>query len=53
MIKKIMNAIQFHKNFKRTYNELSKLSSRELKDIGIDRHMITRISLEYARKSIQ
>jgi uncharacterized protein YjiS (DUF1127 family) len=50
MIKKIIAAIRLHRNFHKTKMELSRLTTRELQDIGIDRSMITRISLETARK---
>lgn len=53
VIKKIMDAIAFQRNFKKTYEELSKLSTRELQDIGIHRSMITRIAMESARKVTQ
>lgn len=34
--------------FRRTYNELNALSSRELNDLGIARSMITRLAYEAA-----
>ncbi|KPQ06738.1 MAG: putative conserved small protein [Rhodobacteraceae bacterium HLUCCA12] len=34
--------------FRRTYDELSALSSRELSDLGISRSMITRLAYEAA-----
>lgn len=36
--------------FRETYNNLNKLSTRELDDIGLNRTMITRIALEKAEK---
>jgi uncharacterized protein YjiS (DUF1127 family) len=53
MIKRIIGAIAFRRNFKKTYEELSRLSSKELQDIGINRSMITSIAAEHARKVTQ
>ncbi len=39
-----------HRMFKQTYRELSRLSSRELEDIGLRRGLITRIAYEEAQK---
>jgi uncharacterized protein YjiS (DUF1127 family) len=50
MIKKIICALKYRKNFRQTYKELAKLSTRELDDIGINRGMITRLAMEHARK---
>jgi len=50
MIKKIINKFLLHRNYLKTYNELSKLSNRELDDIGVPRGMITRLAMEHARK---
>lgn len=50
MIKQIVTAIKLYLNFQKTHKELSKLSSRELEDIGLNRTMITRVSMEHARK---
>lgn len=36
--------------FRQTYNELNKLSTRELEDIGIHRTMITRLALESSKR---
>lgn len=36
--------------FKRTYNELNNLSSRELQDLGLSQSMIHRLSYEAAYK---
>ena len=35
-------------DFRRTYNELNALSTRELQDLGISRSMITRLAHEAA-----
>ena len=50
MINKIIKALKYRQMFRQTYNELAKLSTRELEDIGIHRCMITRIAQEHARK---
>jgi uncharacterized protein YjiS (DUF1127 family) len=50
VIQKIINALKYRRNFRQTYNELAKLSTRELEDIGINRCMITRLAMEHARK---
>jgi uncharacterized protein YjiS (DUF1127 family) len=39
-----------HRAYREAYNELNKLSTRELDDIGIHRSMITRLALEHAEK---
>lgn len=36
--------------YKRTYDELNRLSTRELDDLGISRGMITRLALESAER---
>lgn len=51
MITKIIQGILIGWKFRRTYNELNKLSTRELEDIGLSRYMITRIAMEKARNS--
>lgn len=51
MFTKLVHAIMLRHNFKKTYNELNKLSTRELEDIGLSRYMITRIAMEKARNS--
>jgi uncharacterized protein YjiS (DUF1127 family) len=51
MFSAIIKAISYHRNFKRTYYELSRLSTRELQDIGIERGMITRIAMENAERA--
>lgn len=38
-----------HLVYRRTYAELSALSSRELNDLGISRHAISRLAAEAAR----
>ena len=50
MIQKIINTLKYRRNFRQTYKELAKLSTRELEDIGINRCMITRLAMEHARK---
>jgi uncharacterized protein YjiS (DUF1127 family) len=51
VIQKIINILKYRRNFRQTYNELAKLSTRELDDIGIDRYLITRLAMEHARKA--
>ena len=46
MLRALVTRWKRHSEFLRTYKELSKLSTRELRDIGLERSMITRISLE-------
>jgi uncharacterized protein YjiS (DUF1127 family) len=46
MINKIKNWYRQRSMFKQTYRELSTMTNHELADLGIDRTMITRISLE-------
>jgi uncharacterized protein YjiS (DUF1127 family) len=48
MLKALIKYFQRQKTYRRTYNELSKLSTRELDDIGINRCMISRIAAETA-----
>lgn len=48
MLKAIKDYFQRRSLYKQTYNELSKLSTRQLKDLGIDRYMISRIAAETA-----
>jgi uncharacterized protein YjiS (DUF1127 family) len=48
MFKNIIKYFQRHNAYRKTYQELSKLSTKELRDIGIERSMITRIALESA-----
>ncbi len=50
MLKALLEKWNRHNAFIKTYNELSKLSTRELRDIGIERSMITRIALESSYK---
>lgn len=40
MIRKLINAYKRHAVYRATYNELAKLSDRELYDLGIDRSQI-------------
>jgi uncharacterized protein YjiS (DUF1127 family) len=46
MLKRIVEAVRKRIQYNRTYKELSKLSNHELRDLGIDRYMITRIAME-------
>ena len=48
MVRSIMNYIKRQRDFRETHRELSKLSNRELEDIGLSRGMITRVALEHA-----
>jgi uncharacterized protein YjiS (DUF1127 family) len=48
MLKAFINYIRKQKQYRKTYSELSKLSTRELNDIGISRYMISRIAAESA-----
>lgn len=50
MFAKLFHAIMLRHNFRKTYNELNKLSTRELEDIGINRSMITRVAMDQAKK---
>jgi uncharacterized protein YjiS (DUF1127 family) len=52
MLKKVIDAIKYHYHYKQTYQELSKLSTRDLEDIGIPRSMITRLSMEKAKEVV-
>jgi uncharacterized protein YjiS (DUF1127 family) len=52
MLKQIIDAIKYHYHYKQTLRELSKLSTRELEDIGIPRSMITRLSMEKAEEVV-
>lgn len=51
MLERIRKAIMIRRSFRKTYNILNNMSSRELDDIGIDKSQITRIALEQAKKS--
>lgn len=48
MLKALLDAYRKNARYKETRKELSRLSDRELDDMGIDRSMITRVSLEAA-----
>lgn len=48
MFKSLYESFKKHRAFVKTYNQLSKLSTHELNDIGIEKSMITRIALEAA-----
>ena len=48
MLKAFIKYFQRHKTYRQTYNELSKLSTSQLNDLGIDRYMISRIAAESA-----
>jgi uncharacterized protein YjiS (DUF1127 family) len=46
MIMQLVNYFRKQAAYRKTYKELSKLTSRELYDLGIDRSMISRIAFE-------
>lgn len=46
MLKAIIAAYRKHSMYRETYNELSRLSNKELYDLGIDRSEIERVSYE-------
>lgn len=46
MLNKIYEYFRKQREFRKTHMELSKLSAHELRDIGLDRSMITRAALE-------
>lgn len=48
MFASLRDAIARRRVYKRTYMELSQLSTRELDDLGIARSMITRLAYEAA-----
>jgi len=48
MIQRLLQWLKSRRTFNKTYRELSRLTNHELRDIGVDRTMITRISLETA-----
>jgi uncharacterized protein YjiS (DUF1127 family) len=48
MLKALVDYFRKQSQYRKTYNELSKLSTRELRDIGIERSMISRIAAEKA-----
>lgn len=46
MLKALINAYKRHLVYRATFNELSKLSDRELYDLGIDRSQIDEVARE-------
>lgn len=46
MLKAMIAAYRKHAMYRETYNELSRLSTKELYDLGIDRSEIERVSYE-------
>ena len=48
MLKALIKYLQRRRIYRETYDELSKLSSSQLRDIGIERYMISRIAAETA-----
>ena len=47
-VARISDRLARRRVYKRTYSELSNLSTRELDDLGISRSMITRLAFEAA-----
>ena len=52
-MKRLINWWKKRRAFNDTYTQLSRLTARELRDIGIERTMITRLSLEAAERAVQ
>lgn len=48
MLKALIDYFRKQRTYRQTYNELSKLSTSQLRDLGIDRRMISRIAAESA-----
>lgn len=48
LVSRLADALARRRVYKRTYAELSALSTRELADLGITRSMISRLSYEAA-----
>jgi YD repeat-containing protein len=48
MLKALIKYFQRQRTYRQTYNELAKISTKELQDIGIHRSMISRIAAESA-----
>ena len=48
MLTRIFEYFRRQRDYKRTYNELSRLTTRELEDIGVHRGMISRLAYEHA-----
>lgn len=46
----VADSIRRYQKFSQTYDELNRLSQRELDDLGIDRSMITRVAMDAAFK---
>jgi uncharacterized protein YjiS (DUF1127 family) len=46
MIRKLINAYKKHMIYRATYNELARLTEKELYDLGIDRSQIEKVALE-------
>lgn len=46
MFKELRESLQRHANYRSTVNELSKLTDKELNDIGLNRGMIHSVSME-------
>ncbi|MDD7970705.1 DUF1127 domain-containing protein [Roseinatronobacter alkalisoli] len=47
-VESVADSMSRYRVYKRTHDELSSLSSRELEDLGISRSMITRLAYEAA-----
>lgn len=47
----IADSIRRYQKFSQTYDELNRLSQRELEDLGISRSMITRVAMDAAYKN--
>lgn len=47
-VESVADTFARYRVYKRTHDELSRLSSRELDDLGISRSMITRLAYEAA-----
>jgi uncharacterized protein YjiS (DUF1127 family) len=52
LIKTILRTITQYRSFHATRNELSKLTDRDLKDIGISRGDIPRIALDLSERAV-
>lgn len=46
MLKALINAYRKHSIYRNTYNELSKLSEKELNDMGLSRSQISGLAYE-------
>lgn len=47
-MKVVVQQLMTHKAYRETYNELSKMTDRELRDIGLNRSMIHSVAYESA-----